>query len=216
MRTDRQIPFFASPERAEAPLLPLPDHDGGNGDVNEERPMSDNLLSLRNVLLSYTVYNFELGYVQGMNDLLAPILVLMQNDADSFFCFSHFMDTRMQMNFFRDQSGMRNNLRGLGLLIRFMDPYMFSHFELTDNGEIAYELMYCLGNLFCCFRWMLVLFKREFSLDSITKLWEAIFACTFSKHFPIFIAFAILNQHRQNLIEKCTAFDETLKYVNEV
>jgi hypothetical protein len=39
-----------------------------------------------------------------------------------------------QDNFMRDQSGMRNKLRSLGLLIRFMDPYLFAHFELTDNG----------------------------------------------------------------------------------
>jgi hypothetical protein len=96
-----------------------------------------------------------------MNDLLAPILLLQQNDADAFYCFSHFMNTRMQENFLRDQSGMRNKLKTLGLLIRFMDPYLYAHFEITDND-----------NMFCCFRWMLVLFKREFSLDSITKLWE--------------------------------------------
>jgi hypothetical protein len=35
-------------------------------------------------------------------------------------------------------------------------------------------------------------------------------------HFLPFSAFAILNQHRQNLLHKCSAFDETLKYVNEL
>lgn len=45
---------------------------------------------------------------------------------------------------------------------------------------------------------------------------QAIFSCTFTKHFSIFVAFAILNQHRQTLLVKCNAFDETLKYINEV
>jgi hypothetical protein len=58
VRTDRQIPFFASPDRPDMPVLPL--HDGGNGDVNEERVLAPNLELLRNVLLSYTVKNFDL------------------------------------------------------------------------------------------------------------------------------------------------------------
>jgi len=29
----------------------------------------------------------------------------------------------------------------------------------------------CL-NLFFCFRWLLVLFKREFSFETIQRLWE--------------------------------------------
>lgn len=29
---------------------------------------------LRRVLLSYSLYNFDLSYVQGMSDLLSPIL----------------------------------------------------------------------------------------------------------------------------------------------
>jgi hypothetical protein len=99
VRTDRQIPFFSSPVRLDMPALPeVPEHDGGNGDLNELRPLAPNLEILRNVLLSYTIKNFESGYVQGMNDLLAPILVIMQNDADSFYAFSHFMDTRMQVD----------------------------------------------------------------------------------------------------------------------
>ena len=32
------------------------------------------------------------GYVQGMSDLLAPLLYVMDNEVDTFWCFVGFMD----------------------------------------------------------------------------------------------------------------------------
>lgn len=39
-----------------------------------------NLGVLQDVLMTYVMYNFDLGYVQGMSDLLAPILCIMNNE----------------------------------------------------------------------------------------------------------------------------------------
>jgi hypothetical protein len=39
------------------------------------------------------MYNFDLGYVQGMSDLLSPILMIMNSDeVESFWCFVGFMN----------------------------------------------------------------------------------------------------------------------------
>ena len=35
---------------------------------------------------------FPVGYVQGMSDLLAPLLVIMENEVDTFWCFAGFME----------------------------------------------------------------------------------------------------------------------------
>lgn len=51
-----------------------------------------NLIKLQNILMTYIMYNFDLGYVQGMSDLLAPILMLMESEEDAFWCFVGFMD----------------------------------------------------------------------------------------------------------------------------
>jgi hypothetical protein len=50
------------------------------------------LRQLHDILLTYAFFNFDLGYVQGMNDLLVPILVTMGDESDSFSCFKLLMD----------------------------------------------------------------------------------------------------------------------------
>ncbi|KNC98681.1 uncharacterized protein SPPG_06364 [Spizellomyces punctatus DAOM BR117] len=198
VRTDRTVPFFAGPQTETNGATSV-----SPSDMQEVIGANPNLEMLRNVLVTYTVYNFELGYVQGMNDLLAPILVVMQDETDSFWSFVEFMNI-MQSNFFRDQSGMRSQLRRLELLIKFVDPYLYAHMESTDSI-----------NLFCCFRWLLILFKREFDFGDCMRLWETLWVCPLTKHFHLFVALAILNRHRKDLMGKA-AFDETLKFINDL
>ncbi|CAB4069472.1 TBC1D15 [Lepeophtheirus salmonis] len=82
------------------------DHHFFEGDNNE------NVKILNNVLMTYVMYNFDLGYVQGMSDLLSPILYVMQNEVDAFWCFVGFMDI-VKSNFDFDQKGMKAQLAQL-------------------------------------------------------------------------------------------------------
>lgn len=52
---------------------------------------NSNLQLLNDILMTYVMYNFDLGYVQGMSDLLSPILYLLRNEVDAFWCFVGFM-----------------------------------------------------------------------------------------------------------------------------
>jgi hypothetical protein len=70
-RTDRNIPIFAGED------IPHPD------------PV--HLEQMKDMLLTYNEYNKDLGYVQGMSDLLAPIYAVMQDDAIAFWGFVGFM-----------------------------------------------------------------------------------------------------------------------------
>lgn len=99
---------------------------------------------------------------------------------------------------------MRTQLRRLELLLKVVDPPLYDHFDSTDST-----------NMFACFRWLLVLFKREFAFDEVQVLWEVIWTCPMTVHFHLFIALAILNRYRQELFE-CKAFDEVLKMINNL
>lgn len=57
-----------------------------------EGEQNPNVLVLYDILMTYVMYNFDLGYVQGMSDLLSPILYLLDNEVDAFWCFVGFMN----------------------------------------------------------------------------------------------------------------------------
>jgi hypothetical protein len=47
---------------------------------------------LKDILCTYNIYNKELGYVQGMSDLLSPIYAVVEEEELSFWAFVGFME----------------------------------------------------------------------------------------------------------------------------
>lgn len=81
-RTDRTIPLFAGED------IPHPDPDSPFADIGT----NVHLEQMKDMLLTYNEFSPDLGYVQGMSDLLAPIYAVMQDDAVAFWAFVGFMD----------------------------------------------------------------------------------------------------------------------------
>lgn len=189
-RTDRNVPIFAGEN------IPHPDPDSPFAEVGTNVHMEQ----MKDLLLTYNEYNKELGYVQGMSDLLAPIYAVVQDDAIAFWAFQHFMD-RMERNFLRDQSGMRSQLTTLNQLVHFMDPKLWEHLEKADST-----------NFFFFFRMLLVWYKREFPWLDILRLWEAQWTDYLTSSFHLFVALAILEKHRDVIMTHLKHFDEVLKY----
>ncbi|KAM3615897.1 uncharacterized protein V6R79_009425 [Siganus canaliculatus] len=57
-----------------------------------------NLEKLRNIMCSYVWEHLEMGYVQGMCDLLAPLMVILDDEYLAYSCFTQLMK-RMSQNF---------------------------------------------------------------------------------------------------------------------
>ncbi|PYH94264.1 putative GTPase activating protein [Aspergillus ellipticus CBS 707.79] len=193
-RTDRTIPLFAGED------IPHPDPDSPFADTGT----NVHLEQMKDMLLTYNEYNPDLGYVQGMSDLLAPIYAVMQDDAVAFWAFAGFMD-RMERNYLRDQSGMRTQLLTLDHLVQLMDPQLYLHLQSADST-----------NFFFFFRMLLVWYKREFEWVDVLRLWETLWTDHLSSSFHLFIALAILEKHRDVIMDHLKQFDEVLKYINEL
>ncbi|KAH7671938.1 Acyl-CoA N-acyltransferase protein [Dioscorea alata] len=179
VRTDRSISYF-------------------DGDDNP------NVALLHDILLTYSFYNFDLGYCQGMSDLLSPILFVMEDESEAFWCFVALME-RLGPNFNRDQNGMHSQLFALSKLVELLDAPLHNYLKQAD----------CL-NYFFCFRWILIQFKREFEYERIMRLWEVLWTHYLSEHFHLYICVAILKKYRNKIMGEQMDFDTLLKFINEL
>lgn len=181
---------------------------GDSGDFDEGSNnwvlKNPHLIALKNILVSYNCYNSDLGYVQGMCDLLSPIYYVVRDEALSFWCFVNFME-RMERNFLRDQSGIRDQMVTLSELCQLMLPKLSEHLNKCDSS-----------NLFFCFRMLLVWYKREFEFQDVCSIWECFLTDFYSSQFQLFFMLAILQKNADPIIQNLDQFDQVLKYFNDM
>lgn len=166
---------------------------------------SPNLRILNDVLLTYTFYNYDLGYVQGMNDLVSILLIVMDsNEVETFWCFKGLMD-RIGDNFEKHQTGMHRQLGQISLILKYIDYEFWLYLKKHNSSE-----------LFFCFRWLLILFKREFPLLDVLRIWESIWCDFFCTYHHLFITVAMVLRYRDRIMNEEMEFDDILKFVNDL
>ena len=77
-----------------------------------EEVRSADMVKLESVLMSYMMYNFDLGYCQGMSDIASVLVQVMQEEDLAFWCFVGFME-RIESNFDVNQYGIKVQLQQL-------------------------------------------------------------------------------------------------------
>jgi hypothetical protein len=179
MRTDRTHPFF-------------------------NREKKEHLVCLKDVLMTYMMYDFDLGYVQGMSDFLSPVLVIMDDEVDSFWCFVDLMN-RVHENFEMDQLAIKKQLQNIKSLLEIVNPRLANYLESHESDHMYF-----------CFRWVLVAFKREFNFDDIMHLWEVLWTDIPCSAFLLLFCVAILDGQTHMIIENKFGLTEILKHINNL
>uniref|UniRef100_A0A8C1IE91 TBC1 domain family member 15 n=1 Tax=Cyprinus carpio TaxID=7962 RepID=A0A8C1IE91_CYPCA len=162
------------------------------------------LILLHDILMTYCMFDFDLGYVQGMSDLLSPILFVMENEVDAFWCFVSFMD-EMHENFEEQMQGMKTQLVQLSTLLRLLALAFWNYLEAQDSGY-----------LYFCFRWLLIRFKRELHFQDVLRLWEVMWTRLPCQNFHLLVCCAILDSEKQKIMDRKYGFNEILKHINEL
>ncbi|KAK6161736.1 hypothetical protein DH2020_005117 [Rehmannia glutinosa] len=133
--------------------------------------------ALRNILIVFAKLNPGIRYVQGMNEILAPLFYIFKNDpneenaafaeADTFFCFvellSGFRDNFVQQ---LDNSvvGIRATITRLSMLLKEHDEELWRHLEMTTK----------VNPQFYAFRWITLLLTQEFNFADSLIIWDTL------------------------------------------
>ncbi|XP_011185191.2 small G protein signaling modulator 2 isoform X1 [Zeugodacus cucurbitae] len=167
---------------------------------------NENLDKLRNVISTYVWEHLEVGYMQGMCDLVAPLLVIFDDESLCYSCFCKLME-RMIENF-PNGGAMDMHFANMRSLIQILDSEMY---DLMDsNGDYTH--------FYFCYRWFLLDFKRELVYDDVFATWEVIWAAKHvaSSHFVLFLALALLETYRDIILSNSMDFTDVIKFFNEM
>ncbi|KAJ6306466.1 hypothetical protein OIU78_021727 [Salix suchowensis] len=152
-----------------------------------------NQAKLWDILAIYAWVDNDISYVQGMNDICSPMVILLENEADAFWCFERAMRrlrsifcpldssneiTELRENFRCSASsmGVQTQLSTLSQVIKTVDPKLHQHLEALDGGEYLFA-----------FRMLMVLFRREFTFADSLYLWELMWAMEYNPNIFSFI-----------------------------
>ncbi|XP_035708467.1 small G protein signaling modulator 2 isoform X1 [Folsomia candida] len=166
-----------------------------------------NLEKLRNVMCTYVWENIEMGYVQGMCDLAAPLLVILDDEALAYGCFRKLME-RMSANFPSGGGAMDAHFANMRSLLQILDHDLFT--LIRQNGDYTH--------FYFCYRWFLLDFKREFCYDDVFLVWETTWAARqlASSEYVLFLALALLTYYRDIILANSMDFTDIIKFFNEM
>ncbi|CUE81812.1 Hypothetical protein, putative [Bodo saltans] len=182
IRTDRFLPEFAQDD-------------------------SPKLRQLHDCLMTYAMYNFDLGYCQGcqgMSDIMAVMALLYHEEWKIFAMFRQMMSLKCEGNFRNDvKSNMEKQLQAVEALVRRFAPALHQHLERHHAHGMTF-----------CFRWLLILFKREFSVAETMLLWDVLISSPYTPQFEVFVTGALLRGLSGQVVEQSLTYDELLKFAN--
>ena len=90
-------------------------------------------------------------------------------------------------------------------MIWAVDPHYYDFFTLHHDTL----------QLYFCYRWLLLWFKRELLYNDTLRLWDTILSSHNRSMYIMCFALAMLMQERDALMSSCHRFDEILAHFNE-
>jgi len=181
------------------------------------------------ILYIWSIRHPASGYVQGINDLVTPFLMVFLQDfvdsdvtrsnfefssleervrkeieADSFWCMTKVLDG-IQDNYTFAQPGIQIKIKQLEELLKRVDSDLHNHIVLRDVQYLQFS-----------FRWMNNLLLRELPLTATIRLWDTYLAEKdgFSK-FHLYVCAAFLIRWKPDLIQR-NDFQSILLFIQNV
>jgi len=159
--------------------------------------------ALNNMLFVYAKSNKRIGYVQGMNEVLAQIYYVFATsedeserkfaEEDAFSCFAMLMG-EISDTFNKElDSSMLDSFNTIGrfqALLAILDPQLY--LDMKAKG---------LDPRFYALRWLSLLFSQEFAVAKVQRLWDSLFADDNRFDFLLFFACGLVINVRKEIIK---------------
>ena len=100
---------------------------------------------------------------------------------------------------------MKRQLENLTEILKHIDPVFYHYLDSKESG-----------NLYFCFRWLLIWFKREFTYGDTMRLWEVLWTKNPCKNFHLLFCAALLDTEKSAIVENKYGFTEILKHINDM
>lgn len=164
-----------------------------------EEPRKD---VLTRILFVFAKTHPNIRYVQGMNEILAPIYYCFAGEEasretleeDSFTCFSLLM-SEIKENFtkIKDCSllGFKARINKLDKLLKKVDPKLWAHLRRFQIMTEIYST-----------RWILLLLTQDFDLASIMRIWDVLFSFQDRQEFVNFLSLAMILVSREEIMKE--------------
>jgi len=155
------------------------------------------------ILFIYAKKYPDVRYIQGMNEILAPLLYCFSNDhnpyfylnveADTYNCFENLMNEIKDI-FIRKrdntETGIQTRLKNLNMILRVIERDIYNHFA-NEKVELQYF----------AFRWYTLFFTQEFEMPDVLRLWDSLLAEDEKFDFINMICIAIIKIKRQEILQ---------------
>ena len=159
---------------------------------------------LRRILFFFAKRNQEIGYVQGMNEIVAIIYYIYSLDenvyikpfieSDTFFSFEILLQEIkpifMLNNVNYSQLFITMQIRQINDILKEIAPDLLSYFS-KKNLVMDVFLM----------RWLIVLFAQEFTFEASISFWDRLFTQKNKMRFICYISAAILVLNKKRLMK---------------
>lgn len=176
----------------------------------QQKPIQD---AMMRILYIWSIRHPASGYVQGMDDLLSPIIlictqqfipeplrcdagslsttILNNVEADAFWCMTKLLDN-IQDHYTFSQPGIQRMVLRLEDLVNRLDKELHNHF--VNEGVMYFQFS---------FRWMNCALIRELPLKCIIRLWDTYFSEGASgfENFHVYVCAVILIMFKADLMK---------------
>ena len=157
------------------------------------------------LLFIYSTFFPDISYVQGMNEIIAPIYYIFSFDktygvetnidyieADTFWTFNSLMN-QIKDNFNHEKDnekmGITSRIKKLRKMLQILDLQLFEHFE---KFKVEYYTF--------AYRWFILFFSQEFLMIDILRLWDYLFAPNDKFLNCYFVSLAVFELKRDELL----------------